>query len=96
MSVFTGTLPSKTEISIPSAEIVREEDMIAIFVPSDDHEGIEQQLIKAGFKTLDSPTGEGIISDEIVALESEMQNLEGEIEALGDELEDLNKRHGQW
>ena len=96
MSVFTGTLPSKTEISIPSAEIVREDDMIAIFVPADDHEGIEQQLIKAGFKTLDSPTGEGIISDEIVALESEMQNLEGEIEALGHELEALNKRHGQW
>jgi len=96
MRVFTGTLPSKTEISIPSAEIVREDDMIAIFVPADDHEGIEQQLIKAGFKTLDSPTGEGIISDEIVALESEMQNLEGEIEALGHELEALNKRHGQW
>jgi V/A-type H+-transporting ATPase subunit I len=89
-------LPSKTEVSIPSAEIVREDDMIAIFVPSDDHEGIEQQLIKAGFKTLDSPTGEGIISDEMVALESEMQNLEGEIEALGHELEALNKRHGQW
>ncbi|MCH2619331.1 MAG: hypothetical protein MKZ83_03110 [Candidatus Poseidoniia archaeon] len=83
MSVFTGTLPSKTEVSIPSAEIVREDDMIAIFVPSDDHEGIEQQLIKAGFKSLDLPTGKGIISDEMVALESEMQNLEGEVEALG-------------
>ena len=96
MSVFTGTLPSKTEISIHNAEIVREDDMIAVFVPTDDHEEVEQQLIKAGFKSLDSPTGEGIISDEMVALESEMQNLEGEVEALGHELEALNKRHGQW
>ena len=96
MSVFTGTLPSKTEISIHNAEIVREDDMIAVFVPTDDHEEVEQQLIKAGFKGLDSPIGEGIISDEMVALESEMQNLEGEVEALGHELEALNKRHGQW
>ena len=96
MSVFTGTLPSKTEISIHNAEIVREDDMIAVFVPTDDHEEVEQQLIKAGFKGLDSPIGEGIIRDEMVALESEMQNLEGEVEALGHELEALNKRHGQW
>ena len=96
MSVFTGTLSSKTDVSIPNAEIVREDDMIAVFVPADDHEEVEQQLIKAGFKSLDSPTGEGIISDEMVALESEMQNLEGEVEALGHELEALNKRHGQW
>ena len=96
MSVFTGTLPSKTDISIHNAEIVREDDMIAVFVPTDDHEEVEQQLIKAGFKGLDSPIGEGIIRDEMVALESEMQNLEGEVEALGHELEALNKRHGQW
>ena len=96
VSVFTGTLSSKTDVSIPNAEIVREDDMIAVFVPADDHEEVEQQLIKAGFKSLDSPTGEGIISDEMVALESEMQNLEGEVEALGHELEALNKRHGQW
>ncbi len=96
MSVFTGILPSKTEISIHNAEIVREDDIIAVFVPADRHEEVEQQLIKAGFKSLDSPIGEGIVSDEIVALESEMQNLEGEVEALGHELEALNKRHGQW
>jgi len=96
VSVFTGTLSSKTEVSVPNAEIVREDDMIAVFVPTDDHEEVEQQLLKAGFKSLDSPTGEGIISDEMVALESEMQNLEGEVEALGHELEALNKRHGQW
>ena len=80
MGVFTGTLSSKTEISISNAEIVREDDMIAVFVPADDHEGVEQQLIKAGFKSLDSPTGEGIISDEMVVLESKMQNLEGEVD----------------
>ena len=96
MGVLTGILPSKTEISIPSAEIVRKDDMIAVFVPTDSHEEVEQQLIRSGFKSLDSPTGEGIISDEMVALESEMQNLEGEVEALGHELEALNKRHGQW
>ena len=96
MGVLTGILPSKTEISIPSAEIVRKDDMIAVFVPTDSHEEVEQQLIRSGFKSLDSPTGEGIISDEMVALESEIQNLEGEIEALGHELEALNKRHGQW
>jgi len=96
MSVFTGTLSSKTEISIHNAEIIREDDIIAVFVPVDDHEEVEQQLIKAGFKSLDSPIGEGIISDVMVALESEMQNLEGEVEALEHELEALNKRHGQW
>ncbi len=96
MSVLTGTLSSKTEVSIPNAETVRKDDMIAVFVPTDGHEEVEQQLVKAGFKSLDSPTGEGIISDEMVALESEMQNLEGEVEALGHELEALNKRHGQW
>ena len=96
MSVLTGTLSSKTEVSIPNAETVRKDDMIAVFVPTDGHEEVEQQLVKAGFKSLDLPTGEGIISDEMVALESEMQNLEGEIEALGHELEALNKRHGQW
>ena len=96
MSVLAGTLSSKTEVSIPNAETVRKDDMIAVFVPTDGHEEVEQQLVKAGFKSLDLPTGEGIISDEMVALESEMQNLEGEIEALGHELEALNKRHGQW
>ncbi len=96
MSVLTGTLSSKTEVSIPNAETVRKDDMIAVFVPTDGHEEVERQLVKAGFKSLDLPTGEGIISDEMVALESEMQNLEGEIEALGHELEALNKRHGQW
>ena len=96
MSVLTGTLSSKTEVSIPNAETVRKDDMIAVFVPTDGHEEVEQQLVKAGFKSLDLPTGEGIISDEMVALESEMQNLEGEVEALGHELEALNKRHGQW
>ncbi len=98
ISVFTGTLtlPSKTEISIPNAEIVRRDDMVAVFVPTDSHEAVEQQLIKAGFKSLDSPTGEGIIRDELSALESEMQNLEREVGALGHELEALNKRHGQW
>ena len=96
MSVLTGTLSSKTEVSIPNAETVRKDDMIAVFVPTDGHEEVERQLVKAGFKSLDLPTGEGIISDEMVALESEMQNLEGEVEALGHELEALNKRHGQW
>lgn len=96
MSVLTGTLSSKTEVSIPNTETVRKDDMIAVFVPTDDHEEVERQLVKAGFKSLDLPTGEGIISDEMVALESEMQNLEGEVEALGHELEALNKRHGQW
>ena len=96
MSVLAGTLSSKTEVSIPNAETVRKDDMIAVFVPTDGHEEVEQQLVKAGFKSLDLPTGEGIISDEMVALESEMQNLEGEVEALGHELEALNKRHGQW
>ena len=96
MSVLTGTLSSKTEVSIPNTETVRKDDMIAVFVPTDGHEEVERQLVKAGFKSLDLPTGEGIISDEMVALESEMQNLEGEVEALGHELEALNKRHGQW
>jgi V/A-type H+-transporting ATPase subunit I len=96
MIVLTGILSSKTEISIPNAEIVRKDDMIAVFVPTDSHEEVEQQLIRAGFKSLDSPTGEGIISDEMAALESEMQNLDGEVEALGHDLEALNKRHGQW
>ena len=96
LRVFTGLLPSKTEFAVDNGEMVREGDMVAVFVPSEHGDEVEQSLIKSGFKSLDPPTGEGSITQEISSLESQIQNLEGEIDALGHDLEALNKRHSQW
>ena len=96
LRVFTGLLPSKTEFAVDNGEMVREGDMVAVFVPSENGDEVEQRLIKSGFKSLDPPSGEGSITQEISSLESQIQNLEGEIDALGHDLEALNKRHSQW
>ena len=96
LRVFTGLLPSKTEFAVDNGEMVREGDMVAVFVPSEHGDEVEQSLIKSGFKSLDPPSGEGSITQEISSLESQIQNLEGEIDALGHDLEALNKRHSQW
>ena len=96
MNVLTGILSSNTEFSVVNGEVIRDDDMIAAFVPVGDSEEVEQRLIKSGFKSVDPPTGEGSISKGISKLESDLQNLESEIEATGLELEALSNRHGQW
>jgi len=96
LRVFTGLLPSKTEFAVDNGEMVREGDMVAVFVPFEHGDELEQSLIKSGFKSFDPPSGEGSITQEISSLESQIQNLEGEIDALGHDLEALNKRHSQW
>ena len=96
MNVLTGILSSNTEFSVVNGEVIRDDDMIAVFVPAGDSEEVEQRLIKSGFKSVDPPSGEGSISKGISKLESDLQNLESEIEATGLELEALSNRHGQW
>ncbi len=96
MNVLTGILSSNTEFSVVNGEVIRDDDMIAVFVPVGDSEEVEQRLIKSGFKSVDPPSGEGSISKGISKLESDLQNLESEIEATGLELEALSNRHGQW
>jgi len=96
MNVLTGILSSNTEFSVVNGEVIRDDDMIAVFVPVGDSEEVEQRLIKSGFKSVDPPSGEGSISKGISTLESDLQNLESEIEATGLELEALSNRHGQW
>jgi len=96
LNVLTGILSSNTEFSVVNGEVIRDDDMIAVFVPVEDSEDVEQRLIKSGFKSVDPPSGEGSISKGISTLKSDIQNLESEIEATGHELEALSNRHGQW
>ena len=96
LNVLTGILSSNTEFSVVNGEVIRDDDMIAVFVPIEDSEEVEQRLIKSGFKSVDPPSGEGSISKGISTLKSDIQNLESEIEATGHELEALSNRHGQW
>ncbi len=96
LNVLTGILSSNTEFSVVNGEVIRDDDMIAVFVPIDDSEEVEQRLIKSGFKSVDPPSGEGSISKGISTLKSDIQNLESEIDATGHELEALSNRHGQW
>ena len=96
LNVLTGILSSNTEFSVANGEVIRDDDMIAVFVPVEDSEAVEQKLIKSGFKSVDPPSGEGPIGKGISVLKSDLQNLESEIEATGLELEALSNRHGQW
>ena len=96
LNVLTGILSSNTEFSVANGEVIRDDDMIAVFVPVEDSEDVEQKLIKSGFKSVDPPSGEGPIGKGISVLKSDLQNLESEIEATGLELEALSNRHGQW
>ena len=96
LNVLTGLLSSSTECSVVNGEVIRDEDMIAVFVPVEDSEDVEQKLIKSGFKSVDPPSGEGSISKGVSELKSDLQNLESEIEATGLELEALSNRHGNW
>ena len=96
LNVLTGILSSNTEFFVANGEVIRDDDMIAVFVPVEDSEDVEQKLIKSGFKSVDPPSGEGPIGKGISVLKSDLQNLESEIEATGLELEALSNRHGQW
>ena len=96
LNVLTGILSSNTEFFVANGEVIRDDDMIAVFVPVEDSEAVEQKLIKSGFKSVDPPSGEGPIGKGISVLKSDLQNLESEIEATGLELEALSNRHGQW
>jgi V/A-type H+-transporting ATPase subunit I len=96
LNVLTGILSSNTEFSVTNGEVIRDDDMIAVFVPVEDSEDVERKLIKSGFKSVDPPSGEGPIGKGISVLKSDLQNLESEIEATGLELEALSNRHGQW
>ena len=96
LNVLTGILSSNTEFSVVNGEVIRDDDMITVFVPVEDSEEVEQKLIKSGFKSVDPPSGEGSISKGISELKSDLQNLESEIEATGLELEALSNRHGNW
>jgi len=96
LNVLTGILSSNTEFSVVNGEVIRDDDMITVFVPVEDSEEVEQKLIKSGFKSIDPPSGEGSISKGISELKSDLQNLESEIEATGLELEALSNRHGNW
>ena len=96
LNVLTGILSSSTEFSVVNGEVIRDDDMITVFVPVEDSEEVEQKLIKSGFKSIDPPSGEGSISKGISELKSDLQNLESEIEATGLELEALSNRHGNW
>ena len=96
LNVLTGILSSNTEFFVANGEVIRDDDMIAVFVPVEDSEAVEQKLIKSGFKSVDPPSGEGPIGKGISVLKSDLQNLESEIEATGLELEALSNRYGQW
>jgi V/A-type H+-transporting ATPase subunit I len=96
LTVFTGTLPEKTELDITGAEILTAGDMLAVFVLQDSAEAAERTLTQHGFRALEPPSGNGLPTDVIAALELNLEVLETEEMALEHELEALAQRHGQW
>ncbi|MDP6489682.1 MAG: V-type ATP synthase subunit I [Candidatus Poseidoniia archaeon] len=96
LTVFTGTLPEKTELDITDAEILTAGDMLAVFVLQDSAEAAERTLAQHGFRALEAPSGNGLPTDVIAALELNLEVLETEENALEHELDALAQRHGQW
>ncbi len=98
LEVLVGTAPENVEATVRAesahAEVFQGDDLVAVFVPTEDAEAVNEALITAGFQEVEVPDEEGRPADIVQEARRERERLEARLEDAESRILELRERHG--
>jgi V/A-type H+-transporting ATPase subunit I len=99
IAVFTGTIPKDVTIPVPHEKEFRprkEGNMLALFIPLEHREKVEEILKQQGFSPLPVPRGEGLPSERLETTIREKEALRHTISEIEGRLEELKEQQKEF